>query len=292
MPIDNSQRDFAYRHCENLVREQDPDRYFSLLFAPSEKRPHLFALYAFSAEIAHIHEGIREPLTGEIRLQWWRDALGELAQSVSGEEQPVAAANPVILALADTVRKFDLPLSPLLNLIDARVFDLYEEPMPSLNELDGYCGETCSVLFMLAARILAGAEVNIADAAGHAGVAYALCGLLRAFPWHARARKVYVPEELLVRHGLTPDDVIHGEREDSAKVALLELRGIAAGHLEKARQLLPSVPIQVRSAFIPLALVEPYLKLMNKQGYQPFRTILDLPQWRKQWILWRAARKF
>ena len=44
-------------------------------------------------------------------------------------------------------------------------------------------------------------------------------------------------------------------------------------------------------AFLPVALVEPYLKRMEVGGYDPYRTIITLPAWKRQWVLWRAARK-
>ena len=62
---------------ENIVRTSDPDRYIAALFAPAEKRAHLFALYALNHELGHIAEAVREPMMAEIRLQWWRDALAE-----------------------------------------------------------------------------------------------------------------------------------------------------------------------------------------------------------------------
>ena len=57
------------------MRKHDPDRYFSALFAPADRRPFLFALYAFNHELAHVGESVREPMIGEIRLQWWRETL-------------------------------------------------------------------------------------------------------------------------------------------------------------------------------------------------------------------------
>ncbi len=66
---------FAQSHCEALVREGDPDRYLATLFAPAAARPHLFALYAFSLTVARVREAASNPMAGEIRLQWWRDAL-------------------------------------------------------------------------------------------------------------------------------------------------------------------------------------------------------------------------
>ena len=65
----------AYAHCEAVVRAHDKDRFLAALFAPADLRRHLHALYAFDGEIARVREAAREVLPGEIRLQWWRDAL-------------------------------------------------------------------------------------------------------------------------------------------------------------------------------------------------------------------------
>jgi phytoene synthase len=62
-------------HCEVLVRDADKDRYLATLFAPQSRHAALYALYAFNNEIARVREHIREPMAGEIRLQWWRDVL-------------------------------------------------------------------------------------------------------------------------------------------------------------------------------------------------------------------------
>ncbi len=61
--------------CGRIVRENDPDRFFCTLFAPPAKREALFALYAFNHELARVAESVSEPMLGEIRLQWWREAL-------------------------------------------------------------------------------------------------------------------------------------------------------------------------------------------------------------------------
>lgn len=119
----------AYAHAAALLREGDPDRFFAALFAPADKRPHLHALYAFSLEIAHTRD-VSEALPGEIRLQWWRDAL-------QGEARGDVMANPVAAALDDTVVRFRLPRQALVNLVDARVGALYDDPIPTLNDLEG-----------------------------------------------------------------------------------------------------------------------------------------------------------
>jgi phytoene synthase len=64
-----------FAHCEHIVRAADKDRFLATLFAPANRRGALFALYAFNVEVARVREVAREPMAGEIRLQWWRDAL-------------------------------------------------------------------------------------------------------------------------------------------------------------------------------------------------------------------------
>ena len=92
----------AYAHCEAVVRAADKDRFLAALFAPAERRRHLFALYAFNGEIARVRELAREALPGEIRLQWWRDVL-------DGEARGEVSANPVAAALLDTVKDLRPP---------------------------------------------------------------------------------------------------------------------------------------------------------------------------------------
>ncbi len=274
--------DFNFGHCESLVREGDPDRYWASLFAPTDKRPFLYALYAFSFEIARVRDSVREAMVGEIRLQWWRDAL-------QGEARGDVRANPVAAALDDTIVRFRLPRQALVDLIDARVFDLYDDLMPSLNDLEGYCGETSSRLIRLASIVLAnGQDTGGADAAGHAGVAYAVTGLLRAFPWHARSGQVYIPQDILARHGVVREDIVKGRGGPGLVAALADLRAIARRHLQQARTLKGAVPPEVRPAFQPLALVEPYLKAMERRDYDPFTSAVDIPQWRRLAALWRG----
>ena len=161
----------ASAQSAEIVRTVDRDRYLADLFAPSAARPHLFALHAFNSEVARIRDSVSLPVLGEIRLQWWHDAL-------HGDP----AGHPLATALKATIAAFRLPLEAFDNLLEARKFDLYDDPMPSLNDLEGYAGETSSALMQLAAIILAGGnDPGTTELSGHGGVAYALAGLLGTF---------------------------------------------------------------------------------------------------------------
>lgn len=273
-----------FDHARELVYAQDRTRFLASLFAPEKSRRGLMALYAFNIEIARVRELVREPLPGEVRLQWWRDFL-------NGVEHGDAAANPFAAALAETIKTHALPVKPLTDMIDARIFDLYNDPMPSLNDLEGYCGETVSMLIQLAMTILNGEQVpNMADVAGHAGVAYGLCGLLRALPWHVARRQCYLPKDLLERHGLTPQDLQAPVSQEALKAAHAELRDHIRHHLGRVSALMGDVPAALLPALLPLALVRSYLAQMEKPAFDPLKDVAEISQLRSQWILWRASR--
>src|SRR4029079_2898216 len=108
---------FAF--CEDLVRRIDFDRYLCARCAPERARRHLFALYAFNYEVAKTAESVTQPVAGQIRLQWWRDAIAEIC---AGN----ARAHEVASALAAVVNEHRLPQILFDALIDARENDLAE----------------------------------------------------------------------------------------------------------------------------------------------------------------------
>jgi 15-cis-phytoene synthase len=231
-----------------------------------------------------VREIVSEPLLGEIRFQWWRDAFEGAAD---------AKANPVAAALLDTIARFDLPKAPLLELIVARGRDLYGDPIEFNSALEAYTRATGANLFRLAALILDREETAPSrDAALHAGIAYGITGLIRALPWQCARGQVFVPAEILQAHGASRDDFAAGHASLAVLAALANLRARARAHLDIFYAGLPGVPEKCRPAFLQVCLCEPYLRLMERPGYDPFKTVIELPQWKRQWILWRAARRW
>jgi phytoene synthase len=275
-----------YAYCEDLIRRNDPDRWLASLFVPQDLRRHIHALYAFSLEIARVKEAVSEPLLGEIRFQWWRDALG-------GTNAGDASANPVAAALLDTIARVDLLKAPLLELIQARLRDIYGDRLETVSALETYTEATCANLFRLATLVLDGDETVLGrGVSGHAGIAYGIVGLMRALPWNSAHGGLFVPAEILQAHNVQPDDLAALRASAALLAALADLRNLARRHLEIFGVQLPSLPEKSKPAFLPMCLCEPYLQLMEEPGYDPFRTIVELPQWRRQWILWRASRRW
>jgi phytoene synthase len=273
----------SFDHCTALVRAADKDRFLATLFAPERYRRALHALYAFNIEVARVRELAREPMPGEIRLQWWRDVF---AGAGGGE----AGGHPVAAALTATVVRYRLPPQVFLDLIEARAFDLYDDPIGSLTELDGYAAKTSAAVMALAARILSdGNDPGATDLIRHAGVAYGIAGLLTAFPGHSARRQLYVPLDVLQRHGVRAEDVFAGKTSAELRAALTGLYKHARGHLAKARAVVPAMPAAIAPALLPAALARPMLDRLERQSKIPFAAT-SVPQWRRQWRIWRAGR--
>jgi phytoene synthase len=274
----------ALAHCEALVRAADRDRYLAALFAPVGCRGALYALYAFNVEIARVREAIREPLAGEIRLQWWTDALtGNGAGNVS--------AHPVASALLAVMEMHRLPIDRLTALIEARRFDLYDDPMRSLADLENYGRATSSTLIELAAGIMgAGTAPGLEQVALHAGVGQAIAGLLKAFPVHAARGQLYLPVELLERNGARAQDIAARPASAQLRAALAQARQIARAHLAQAGRLVQGVPYAALPALLPVAQARPLIDRMERADYDPFVPV-EVSVWRRQWRLWHAARR-
>ena len=274
----------AFAHCEALVRAADRDRFLATLFAPRERRGALFALYAFNVEIARVREVVRDPVAGEIRLQWWSDVL-------AGDGRGEIEAHPVASALRASVARYGLPPERLQTTISARRFDLYDEPMATLADLEAYADGASSSLIALAAQILNGDGVSDIDALSHhAGLAHAIAGLLKAFPFHAARGQLFVPLELLERHGADRQDVRIGRATPQLRSALADLRDSARRHLRQAQDMARTVSPDAMPALLPVALAGATLARMERGDYDPFVPV-EIAPWRRQWLIWRAARR-
>lgn len=167
--------------CAEIVERGDPDRYRTSLFAPPALRERLFALYAFNLEIAKIAPMVSEPMLGEIRLQWWREALDQIYGSGA------VRAHEVTTPLAEAVREADLPRAPFDGLIDARACDLDPGFPADDAALFDYIEATAGGLSQLAALALAPLDEAGQGAARDAGFAIGASRYLLAQPAMVKA---------------------------------------------------------------------------------------------------------
>lgn len=267
------------------VRAADHDRYVSALYAPEDKRDALFSLYAFNAEISGIRDRIREALPGEVRLQWWRDVI-------AAEDAGVGTGHPVADTLTAAISAHRLPKSAFENMLEARIFDLYDDPMPSRTDLEGYCGETAAVLIQLAAMVLDPVEApRFAELAGRAGCAQAMTGLLLLLPLHRKRGQCFVPADILAAAGSSPEEFVAGEGGPGAQRAVAAMIALAQEHLSAFEKSASALPVSLRPAFLPLALSRGYLGKMDGSPHSPLNREAQLSAWRRHWLLLRRATR-
>ncbi|MGU3576844.1 phytoene/squalene synthase family protein [Brucellaceae bacterium C25G] len=269
--------------CLDLVRQADKDRYLSLLYAPEEKRGALAALYAFNVEIARIRDVAKDALPGEVRLQWWRDLI-------NGAGHGATESHPVAAALMAAIKQYALPVHVFDAYCEARIFDLYNDPMPSRHDLEGYCGETASILIQMAALILdANAAPDFSEASGHAGVAQSVTGLLRLMPLHRARSQIYMPADIMLAVGLNDEKYLSSECQQERTNLVRAMIALADEHYLAYKKAARGMPARLKPAYLPVSLVPAYLRVLTKNAATVPDVSTDISPLRRQWTMMRSA---
>ena len=257
-------------YCREQVRRYDRERYLCAVTAAEPARGRLMALYAFNLEASKVRETVSEAVLGQIRLQWWRDALEEFGRGV-------VRAHPVSQALSEALR--DSPVRPALleRLLTAREFDLDDDPPQTLTALEEYAAGTSASLQQAALGILGVADEAAERAAASVGTAWALIGLLRAVPFHARQRRLYLPAELLEKERVSHDALFEGRPGAGLKAVVRALDARAGEHLSAARALRREVPREALPALLPAVLADIHRRRLAAVDYDPFAPALQRP---------------
>ncbi len=272
----------AAAFCAGEVRLHDFERYAATLFVSPEQRRALLALYAFNVEITRVREQIRQPIAGEIRLQWWSDML-------AGAGQGYVEGNPVAAELLMAIRSHDLPVARLSRLIEEHQFDLYNDPMPTREALGSYLDGAVAVLFALAAKILGEHSAEIEHVARHAGQAAGMAEVRAALAADASRRQLFVPAEMLEKHGVRAEDVFAGVETPMLRAALDHFIDDAMAHLDAAMTELAGIAPVVRRAFVQLAFTRRRLERWQQSNDRLF-ALQPPSRLAVLWTLWRASR--
>jgi phytoene synthase len=264
------------------LRKSDAWRYPALLFLPKETREIAALLAAFHAEIRSFSFRVREPAAGEIRLQWWREAI-------EGKRAAEAAGNPLAASLFAQIGARNLDREGFLRLLDAHVFDFYHDAFPDRTALEAHLGETDSFV-LLQTALAAGAVRNpaLADAAGHCGVAIGLARILHEIPFRRSRGQIWLPADLLREAGLDRETWLQGAGEGHGRATAL-LVDMLAHHCDLARKAIGALPAGQRPVFLPLAAAETMLAAGRKAGADAIRTPVEPGPLSLQLALWKRT---
>lgn len=276
----------ATNYCLERVRRHDHARYLTTLFCTEEQRSLLAAVYAWNLEVAKTAETVSEATLGEIRLQWWSEGLSELWKGNT-------RSHPVLQALALGRGNLEKAAQSFERILDARSFDLDTSPPANLDVLEDYAEATSAELICIALAALGTpADEQERKIARHVGIAWALTGLLRAVPFHARQKRLYLPEDHLEVTGVQRSDLFELRGSDQISGVVMRLAKRAEEHLSQARGLAQSIESDRRAPFLIAGLNDLHLKALKRADYNPFDARLARLEgrgaWKVSWNAWRG----
>ena len=244
-------------YCAQQLRQLDRERFLCLMFAPPRKRQALFAPYAFDLELSQIPDRVSEHLPGQMRFQWWRDAIEQI---YAGESPHQGVLQP----LRGAITAYGLERAAFDRLIDTRERDLDAWPNRNRAALDDYLDGTAGNLAGLAMRILGVTDSATVRSARRAARAWAMMRLLRAIPVDAASGRVFLPEQACRGARIERDDLLLGKAGRELGGLAQALASRAGRELQEVRDVCGSVPRDVVAAFLPAVLARRLLSRFRK----------------------------
>lgn len=256
--------DTAYEQCAAIARRQAKNFYYAFLALPKPKRDAICAVYAFMRHADDLSDDPSIPAEQRrAKLDEWMDALRRV---VAGERTD----DPVLFALADSQKHFNIPLDLLEKLVHGTEMDVpaaADGRLPRLqyetfNQLYDYCYHVASVVGLVCIRIFGYRDPRAEKLAEEVGVAFQLTNILRDVKEDAGLGRVYLPREDFARFGVDIQSLTNASAPASLR-PVMEFEALRArGYYRAAEDLLPLIDDDSRAAL--WTLVEIYRRLLER----------------------------
>ncbi|MDR3639616.1 MAG: phytoene/squalene synthase family protein [Isosphaeraceae bacterium] len=275
----------SYRFCTEVSRREARNFYYSFLLLPAERRSSMCALYAFLRRTDDLADEPGPAAEKRAALDAWR---AELERTLAGGS---STTWPGFAALADTVRRHEIPARYLHEVIDGVLMDLDPHPYSTFDDLHGYCYHVASAVGLACVHIWgfesAGGEAE--SRAEACGLALQLTNILRDVGEDARNGRVYLPQEDLDRFGVSTADLVAGRVSEPLRALLTFEADRAYRYYEQAALLERLVAPEGRPAL--RAIIGIYRTLLDtivKRDYEVLATRVAVPGWRKAAVALRS----
>lgn len=196
----------SYRLCSRTARRSASSFYWSFWLLPRDKRRAMCALYAFSRRADDLSDSDASVDDRKRDLTRWRESL---ERALSGEFD-----DPLLPALADSVRRFDIPASCLFDILDGVEMDLVARRYETFDELRQYCLRVASAVGLACIHIWGFESDAVLEPAADCGVAFQLTNILRDLKEDAERGRIYLPLNDLRRHDYSEQDLLRGISND------------------------------------------------------------------------------
>ncbi|XP_058420630.1 NADH dehydrogenase (ubiquinone) complex I, assembly factor 6 isoform X1 [Diceros bicornis minor] len=270
-------------YCMELLRKRDYEGYLCSLLLPAESRSSAFALRAFNVELAQVKDSVSEKTIGLMRMQFWRKTVDDIYCD-NPPHQPVA------IELWKAVKRHNLTKRWLMKIIDEREKNLDDKAYRNIQELESYAENTQSSLLYLTLEVLSIKDLHADHAASHIGKAQGIVTCLRATPYHGSRRRVFLPMDICMLHGVSQEDFLREKQDKNVRDVVYDIASQAHLHLKHARSFHKSVPVKAFPAFLQTVALEDYLKKIQQVDFDIFHpslqqknTLLPLSLYIRSW---------
>lgn len=256
----------AYRHCEQVTRQQAKNFSYGISLLPGDKRRALSAVYALARRIDDVGDGTLPDEEKLSSLQSIRGDLTTLSEAVAGSGDSNIDHDPVLFALRDAATRFPIPLSGFGELIDGCEADVRGVSYDTLDDLRYYCRCVAGSVGRLSLGVFGSTDpARASELADTLGLAMQLVNIIRDIKEDLGNGRVYLPAEDLQRFDCTLEP---GAGPDGNGVMSGRLEELIKFEADRARQwyatgltLLPMLDRRSRACTGAMAGI--YLRLLD-----------------------------
>jgi 15-cis-phytoene synthase len=196
----------SYAHCTRLARAAASNFYYAFYLLPRAKREAMCSLYAFMRRTDDLGDSDDPLATRRKQLEQWEQSL---SASLKGDFR-----DPLLPALVDTIRKFEIPPELLFAVVRGVEMDLDQRAFKTQEELTDYCHHVASVVGLACVHIWGYTDPRALALAETCGQAFQLTNILRDLREDALHDRIYLPSDDLARFNYTPTDLRAGKADD------------------------------------------------------------------------------
>ncbi|OTA61848.1 hypothetical protein K449DRAFT_414579 [Hypoxylon sp. EC38] len=249
----------ARQYCVAQLRQSDYDSYLIRNLLPKSRRDAYDALRAFNLELVRLPELVSHPTIGQMRMQFWRDAVNNTFAGKPPKEPIMILLYKVVSQLAEMGGTPSSIKFWLLRLINTRERYMDNRPFTNLAALEDYAENTYSTLMYSNLAAVPIQSMHMDHLASHIGKACGIVTVLRGIPFLAapsppvkspqgasvgsgRNPVLLLPLDVMTETGLREEDVYrHGPRAEGFQDAVFKVATRAHDHLITAREMLKNL---------------------------------------------------
>ena len=260
------------------VKASGTSFYAAMRLLPEARREAMFAIYAFCREVDDIADEEAPQDDKQRRLAEWRV---EIDQLYAGRP-----TGPISRALLAPMRDFKLRREDFIAVIDGMEMDATDTiQAPDMATLDLYCDRVASAVGRLSVRAFGATEAIADDVAYHLGRALQLTNILRDIEEDAGRGRLYLPRDLLAKHGIMSPDLAVIRAHPNLPQVCRDLAAMAKDHFAKADAAMKQCAKEpMRPARIMGAVYGALLDKLIAWDWRDLTTEIKVPKWRKIWL--------